>query len=267
MSNRIVRNAKIGEINQGMIFNGAVAELYISCEVFGMIITARCDIANDKVSVYNYIPLVKFNDWKLIDFKEIIVDRVQKQEIGNLKNIFKNYDISENLIQDFEYKLLYDKLNYKFNKKDKDRFKNIISNLLLTARCIEQNSNDSLNILINKNEKMVKKIYHELINHNLSGYYFIENLPFDSESKYYVLVLREIRNLNREIVNKISIGLSSHEATECQNIIVNEGDIVMPFGVINSPYIEHIMQNLTGLFSRIGVEDNDKNLPNKLLNY
>ena len=40
----------------------AVAEDYLESDVLGLIITAKCDAVHDKVSKYNYLPIVSLGD-------------------------------------------------------------------------------------------------------------------------------------------------------------------------------------------------------------
>jgi hypothetical protein len=60
---RLIAYPQRGAMTQGTIFSCAVAEDYRACTTRGLIITARCDVANDKVRTYNYLPVVPFSDW------------------------------------------------------------------------------------------------------------------------------------------------------------------------------------------------------------
>jgi hypothetical protein len=48
----------LGLLSQGTIFSCASAEDYPDCLVHGLVITARCDIAQSKVPIFNYLPVV-----------------------------------------------------------------------------------------------------------------------------------------------------------------------------------------------------------------
>lgn len=50
-----------GKLSQGSIINGCVAEAFSNEEVFGLIITPRCDLShNGKVSTVHYVPVIPF---------------------------------------------------------------------------------------------------------------------------------------------------------------------------------------------------------------
>ena len=75
-----------GPMTQGTIFSGAVAEDYNGCETFGLVITARCDVANDKAETYNYLPVVRLNDWIHRDGRLILGERLQKEAEAGLRS-------------------------------------------------------------------------------------------------------------------------------------------------------------------------------------
>ena len=57
----------LGEMTQGVVFAGAFADNYRNAPVWGICITARCDAAHDKAQVFNYLPIVRFEDWLVVD--------------------------------------------------------------------------------------------------------------------------------------------------------------------------------------------------------
>lgn len=52
---------------QGTVFSCAYAEDYTDTSVYGLVITARCDAAQDKAPIFSYIPVVSLPDWVLCD--------------------------------------------------------------------------------------------------------------------------------------------------------------------------------------------------------
>ena len=54
---------KLGFLTQGTLFTCAAAEDYGGCNVHGLVITARCDVAQNKAAVFNYLPVVSLDDW------------------------------------------------------------------------------------------------------------------------------------------------------------------------------------------------------------
>jgi hypothetical protein len=57
-----VEQAIVGKITQGTIFNCAAAFRYPGKQVFGLAITARCDVAQEKYHLLNYVPVISLRD-------------------------------------------------------------------------------------------------------------------------------------------------------------------------------------------------------------
>lgn len=80
----------MGSLNQGTLFSCGAAEDYAGCDVHGIVITARCDVANDKAQIYNYLPVVKLDDWLKRDGRILIAERGIKTTFGEMKNALKD---------------------------------------------------------------------------------------------------------------------------------------------------------------------------------
>ncbi len=84
------------EVTQGSIFTNVYHELYEKHPIMGIIITARCDLANpDKINRATYLPVVPFERWKCVEFPLA----VRKAHLTSYKKTFFNqlsqYEISE----------------------------------------------------------------------------------------------------------------------------------------------------------------------------
>ena len=88
-----------GPPTQGTLFTCAVAENYAGCETFGLIFTARCDAATDKVRCYNYIPVVTLNDWVHRDGRVILADRLMAETVGGLRNALTDAGFSPSILE------------------------------------------------------------------------------------------------------------------------------------------------------------------------
>jgi len=53
----IVIDVPYGKLEQGLIFNCGKAVNYVGCEVYGMLITARCDLTHDKIPIFHYLDI------------------------------------------------------------------------------------------------------------------------------------------------------------------------------------------------------------------
>src|SRR6476659_5449527 len=77
------------QFTQGSLFTCAVAEEYEGCAVYGLIITARCDVEQGKVRAYNYLPVVSLRDWLGRDGKLILAERLMADINGRLRNTLR----------------------------------------------------------------------------------------------------------------------------------------------------------------------------------
>lgn len=87
------------EFTQGTVFSCAYAEEYPDTSVYGLVITARCDAAQDKAPIFNYIPVVPLHDWMLCDGANLAMDRIHAETQNTLKNYVKDSSLSESLLE------------------------------------------------------------------------------------------------------------------------------------------------------------------------
>lgn len=89
----------LGRLTQGSIFTAATAEGYRGFPVWGFCITARCDLAHDgKAQVFNYVPIVRFEDWLLVDGGRLLIDRVIADLLNDAKNCLKSIGKSTSVL-------------------------------------------------------------------------------------------------------------------------------------------------------------------------
>src|ERR1700753_971110 len=108
---RLFSKPVIGQLEQGSIFSSAYSVDYPNSEVYGIIITPRCDISNDKVSTLHYLPVVRFSDWIKIDLFQIVHSIVIKSLLKQLRGKFSNNGLSEALIEIVNHEQLITVLN------------------------------------------------------------------------------------------------------------------------------------------------------------
>jgi len=81
----------VNRMTQGSIINGCVADAFPGEEVFGLIITPRCDVSHEgKVDSVHYLPVVPFERWFEIIAKPKIKDIWKKSLLNKLDSKFKN---------------------------------------------------------------------------------------------------------------------------------------------------------------------------------
>lgn len=246
---------KLGHITQGSIFSGAISESYRSCEVYGIVITARCSVSNKKLTSYHYLPVVKYEDWINNDFRELLLEETMKKYKGKLKDILRQNKQSVEIIEQFKFEKIKEIISPTISsEKKQNEFCKAIDEIIelndiniVTKRIIELNS------------KGAEDISKRLISNDLASFYLIENWEKDS-SNYYIILLNEICVLRKDVFFKIGNGLlAEHIDNDSYNksdiCIRSSDDICFVNAQVDSPFIEHILQRFHYNFGRIGVEN------------
>ena len=252
----LLRDAVIGELTQGSIFTGAVSSLYPDNKrILGIIISPRCDIAQDKVPLFYYLPVIPFDLWMQKEFPGIYIKRFKGDTLSSLQNAFKNNGISATLIGRFTIDDLKKVVESQVTKKktlqginDKLDIYKLIEDASITSDITKLKSKD-------KSLNRYNSILTELAKGNLPDYYLFEK----DEQEMFVIRMREIKRLSPSVFHKLAEGIDKpfkkEELIDNDLSTFSEGDIYMPLYVVNSPFIEHIMQHFLHLFNRIGIPD------------
>lgn len=249
----ILKPCVIGEISQGTIFNGAVSDIYSNCEILGVVISARCDIAQKKVPCYFYLPVVKWSDWLNTELPDLFLELLKKEKITSLKKLLVKLKVSESIIG--RYKVA--KIREIVEKCCKSSEKKSALSCLDALADIELYESGDIYIadLISKYSGTKKNIVDNIIGLKDPNYYFFEA----SDEDLYIVRLREIKSLKKDFFFKLSDGidnpLDSTILSENDIKQLSENEIIMPLYQIQSPYIEHIIQMFVTQFNKIGVED------------
>ena len=264
------KKKKYSKITQGTIITGCVSQRYIGCDVYGCIITARCDLANEKVDSVHYLPIISYEDWLkreiFEDFKNEWISNRKKKVIQKLKeHNFPEDFIDRNLTR--EGLLASISANFK-NKKDTDAFIKVYDEWQSAISC---NNNK---ILKEKDTEGVLKRYIEmLVKNERSEWYFIEDWNNnDEDEKYRIILLKEINKISISCALKLPDGILEEDVNDSfysDNMLARTDDKELMYYVeseIKSPFIEHILQRFSLNFYRIGVEDiNTAQVTEKLL--
>ncbi|WP_176082921.1 hypothetical protein [Martelella sp. HB161492] len=256
-------------MTQGTVFSCAKSIRYSKCDVFGLTITARCDVAQDKYPVLNYLPVVKLQDWLRRDGLDILVSQERNEQNGRLRSILKSADVSDALIGSIP---LSDIAEIHFPIKEGEKTKNKISeqfrdHIVSMKEFEELNEKNDFNLIYtwfrDKKPKSIETLIKRLIRHEVLGYYILESLSIDDTREIgFVCLLREVQTLPRSISTQLGKGID-HETYHdlCENISlafnldIPRGEMAMPIVEVYSPTIEHILQAFSHLFGRIGVAD------------
>ena len=261
---KIYSDKTIGILEQGSIINGCVAREYpMNQNIYGLIITPRCDIANGKVNSVHYLPVVNIKDWLLVDFWNIFSIRLQNDLLNKMSNILAKYKMSNQILKVFSKESLLTKFKDIFKTTDYNEFEKIYSKKNICEKSAAIVTQKEINELINEFEKLSISIFKELKDNKFKEYYLIEDWAHESQD-YYIVLMREIERLDYDLAVEITKGLYFSQLTNEQlnrNNLLNPADeFLYSVAILNSPFIEHLIQHFFLNFGRIGIQDHSRDL-------
>ena len=258
------------EFTQGTVFSCAYAEDYPETSSCGLVITARCDAAQNKAPIFSYIPVVPLDDWLLRDGADIAMDRIHADRLNTLRNHLKDASLSESLLETKTIDEVYES-HFRPKEAEKawaDRCRRIRTSMDTYVRNQQLRasggSREERRLHLVANAMKADTVVKELSENRLNGFYLLRDMPLLSGAvTNCVALLREIHHIPSKLARDIAGGLSkekwatrSDSTVQCLRFIASD-DLAAPVAKLKSPWIEHVMQNFTMLFARIGVTDND----------
>ncbi len=246
--------------SQGTLFNCAYSINYTNEEILGLVITARCDIANKgKVSFYNFIPAVPFSKWKEKELIDLLKKRVFNDQLAKYLQLIKQAKFTESNLETYGY----DKVLY-IIKKEKRLKTDEIKRLEESRHKINLLQNLTPFVELRKHfHKDIKKIIDSIIENKESDYFFIDNILGYGAT---IVNLREIYMLKKELGDAIPNGLELTATPNKSGININTGNgLCSVVGQLKSPYTELLLQRFSTNFMRIGVDNPNSSLCDSLL--
>ncbi len=261
---------KENQFTQGTIFSCGHADNYSQLPVYGLVITARCDAAQKKVPIYSFIPVVSIQDWTMADGVEIVLTRQKEDCVNTQKNILEALDISPSVLRTSTAMDVAEKILQPLSMGDRkvvgrvQKFLDSQATIQDIETALKLNDRALLLSLLKKASKSLDQVLKELAGNRLTGYYLLREMPsILTDGGDYVALLREVHHIPNSVATWISKGISQMEwevspvVGSCCPIFGSNDDYCMPVAKLKSPWMEHLMQSWTLLFSRIGVEDVD----------
>lgn len=275
-----LRNPTYGEITQGTVFCCAYAPRYQDCAVYGLTITSRCDVAQGKYPILNYLPIVSLSDWLRQDGLDILLSHESNEQFSRLKRTLHHVGVSSTLLESISLNEIADvhfplETGKRTQKKTSKEFRVHISLMEEFDSLIRSSTrNEQFLWFRKKRPSSVKQLISRLSRHNVLGHYFLEALyPDTTDFTGYVCLLREVTTLSKKIADELGRGLSFDQYNKFQPsekfspLVFDHEELAMPIVEIGSPTIEHILQSFSYLFGRIGIPDPVENVVQDIAAY
>lgn len=268
----IIKKPILGKITQGSIFTCAYSDSYQEKPVWGLCITARCDISNNgKTDVLSYLPVVNYDSWLYFDGVRIVLKEIQCDLINKLKSAFKCSKISESVLEHIDnYEIFKEIINSnEISEQTKCKIYDL-HNQIINIKSIKAPCNEiELKKIYKDWPKIFKNVVKRLYDNTIAGFYYIESIGETDKlsANGYVILLREPHHFSLSVAELIAKGAIEadfrHKTSTVPTYQFFEYACVV--SVINSPWIEYIMQNFSLLFSRIGLPDRNMSVYDKMI--
>ncbi len=260
-------------LTQGAIFTCARAERYGGCEVHGLVLTARCDLTQNKAPVTNYVPVVRLDDWLHRDFLEILLDRCDSDLLERFQNFLKRQNLAQSLLIAHSPRTIIEshfpetganRDQQTARRKGMEIVERIES--LAAVRALPAARKPVLE-LARDFDGIRSRLMKDCVHQKLSGYYFLPSVAIGGDSRGYIALLREVYHLPSAVARLVAEGL---DASTCGGLIsavpqiagllsVAPDEMAYVVSVLQSPYVEHLLQVFGMLFGRIGLPDPEEN--------
>ncbi len=257
------------ELTQGSIIADIRSEKYDNLRCKGIIISARCDFAQDKIKQFHYLSAMDIKDWIFEELYYTIVEECIKSEKGQIRKCAERYRLDFSTLESFGYEKMKEVLKHHVSKKE------LISALESCEKCERYEK-----LLVVKDRKKQKEFLREKtckkkliskVNALLCSAYpkfaFIPQKGYmNSEllTRGLVVDLQDIHQIDMKfreglLNNEYDYQLINDEELRKELnryfFFENENDFIIVEGTVQSPWIEYTMQMFAHSFIRIGVDN------------
>ena len=252
-------------LDQGVIFSGAVASgVPQNLEVYGLIITPRCDISNGKIGFVHYLPVLPISLWKRYIYSEIYQLKERRKLEKKFDEFCEKNKISHSLFEP----------NFNF---DDETIKNAVGptkrlNEILAA-FKEYKALGDLGYCASKltGNKDLKSAVSDMHRNEHSQYYLIEK--WDNPEEYMVVLLRDIKRISFSFAKGLEKGkkemVVDSDIFQLNDISCTGEQMTNTYKnlvEIGSPYIEHLVETFSRNFCRIGIDRIDEKCVEQICN-
>lgn len=234
------------EFTQGSIFEGLNVNQGHS---HGIVVTARCDIANGKARNILCLPVYKADDWINNQGDEVIYRKLENKLENKLKTEFSKFNISIELLLTYPIESIKSVIDSNKGKKSSEEIYKLLD-------MYEKKTCDySLKFVSDERKSLVSSI----IKNQEASIYFLEQIELDKVLEPYIVDLSDPVSIPFNIAKKLLRGINKRSInnTITQYLTICDGEISY-ISELRSPYIEHLLQKFSTFYSRIGTEDIEK---------
>lgn len=255
-------------LDQGTIIYGLRSQKYPDSHCYGIIVTASCDIANDKVSKFYYLLGIDASEWIC---SEIGYQQAYAEKIHNLCSKFsqeaEKHSLSADLLLNFSEEEVEQIILSEIDKKgQQDSFREMYNQMRVF--CCANMTVDMRKRAIRTDTKPAQRFIKRVGKGELVHFYYLPETSYCDNGKCdkgLIVDLQEIAALTPQDVKQIvSPGIdylllpqleeSDQQRLKTQFWLESSDDFVVVDNKITSPWREHLMQRFSFGFVRIGLD-------------
>lgn len=247
----LIAAPNLGEFTQGAILNCLkVAEKQ---KTYGLVISARCDIAHRKSKTVLCLPVYSLAHWLDQVGKPEILSSSRKAIDAIHHRVLTKYGLSVSSFHIYGYEATIQALAAKGAVTKDLQEMEMLRPYLEHEQLVPQ-------------VKAVKEAHNRLLEslwrNSRMDSHFIERIQLHEPSEGYVIDFTQPITLGRSLLDELALGVEKYKfdrdtiGAYGQLFLgdLEQGEII---SVLRSPYIEHILQRFTHYYSRIGTADID----------
>ena len=242
-------------ITQGTVIYGLRSDKYPEVACYAVIISARCDIANDKIDKLYYLTAVNVRDWFCTEcgFKETYGKFIAEQRI-NFINMAEQNKLNGDVLLGLQPEQVM--TIFQNTIKPKKKIEQLMKSYDAIRKFVYSQSLDERICLVSSRRDRVTVFLDELSKGNSNHYFFMPQATYlqnDVKSNGLMVDAKRIRTPG------IDYRMLPDEGEERNRQIrtywlEEDSDFVEIEGHIQSPWCELLMQRFSKDFMRIGVD-------------
>lgn len=255
-------------LDQGTVIRGIISEKYEGICCYGVVISASCDIANEKIKKVYLVTALCLKEWlrSEVGFSYAIKGSINNQ-VSILKEIAKKYALDWTLLAEWNEKDTKKTLEEVISDEKKvsgfmeayNKFND------LREQCKTQDKRDHT---IAEHLKDFTKFIREIDSGKYSQLYYLPQKSYTKQNAEYdglVVDMQEVSSIPWDLACQlITPGIDCRQLKPSDNVTMDrwkqyfflpsQDSYVSVEGVIESPRREHFMQQFSNGFVRIGID-------------
>lgn len=258
-----------GKFTQGTIIEDIRSKKYPGIRCKGVVISARCDLEQDKIRQFHCLTALSMDDWIFEVLFKVIVREMENNNFGKIRNYAENKGLDFDTILEIGVDRAEEVLRKSATNKEKNNIDKWIAAWkefkLLSTEEIERGQKKEF--LRNRGNALLKSKIRQLYNSAFPKYAFIPEKAFSNRKSSVDGIVVDLQDVNQMDIS-LQRNILAYEydyrvlKDEEKRKQINElfffenmDDFIIADSVVESPWIEYILQLFANSFMRIGVDN------------